>query len=224
MPRRWVVKARNVNRTAAAAAMALLAMSVSGPAQAAGEDKNSDLEWVLARRLNSTTVTKGLHSAYDRPVLLVAQNSCQWQSAMAALKASNSLDAYSSGPQPEPENVNWDLQTAVVVAMGQVPYGYSLDVNEARQNGGRLLLDVHVGYQSYENNLDDDNPVVVLLVDGHGVTNVRAMYDLDVPGLLSQANASSCDAQRAGSSVGGSQADPGSNVSMTWGSLKSLYR
>lgn len=215
------MKAQSANRMAAAAAMALMAMSVSGPAQAAGDSKSSDLEWALASTVTSTTAARGLHSGYDRPTLLVAQSSCQWQAAMAALSASNSLEA---GPEPEPNGVDWQHQSAVVVALGRVPYGYSLDALEARQSQGKLLVDVRVNYESTENNLEDNNPVVVLLVNAHGNT-VRALYEnLALPGMPSQNSAASCGAAHAAPSLAGSDGSAGSAVTMTWGGLKSTYR
>jgi hypothetical protein len=142
---------------------------------------------------------------------------------MTVLAASGSLEA---GPEPEPDGVDWSAQSAVVVAMGTVPYGYSLDVPEVRLNSGELLVDVHVAYQSYENNFPDDNPVVVALVDGHGMNIVCALYDLDVPGLLSQAAVVSCGIARSRSASRPMGAGLGAapTISMTWGSLKSFYR
>jgi hypothetical protein len=142
---------------------------------------------------------------------------------MALLAANNSLEA---GPEPEPDGIDWTKQTAVVVAMGTVPYGYSLGVQGARQISGALLLQVHVDYQSSENNFEDDNPVAVVIVDGQGMNTVQALYDLELPGLVDQSVVVPCGATRSTARLGRTDAslDTGSKVSMTWGSLKSVYR
>jgi len=208
-------------QSAVAAAVALMAVAVSGPVQAA-DSKSDNMEWALAHKLNSATVSHALRSTYGRPALLVVQNACQWESAMANLSASGSL-AY--GPDSEPA-VDWRNQSVVVVAMGQVPYGYDLNVREARQSEGKLLVDVHVDYVSYENNLDDESPVAVVVVNGHGMNQVRAMYDLDLPTLVKRASAPNCGLAHGGPALAGADngSDPASTVAGTWGSLKASYR
>ena len=208
-------------QSAVAAAVALMAVAVSGPVQAA-DAKSDNMEWALAHKLSSATVSHALRSTYSRPTLLVVQNACQWESAMATLSASGSL-AY--GPDSQPA-VDWKNQSVVVVAMGQVPYGYDLNVREARQSDGKLLVDVHVDYQSYENNLDDENPVAVVVVDGHGMSRVRAMYDMELPTLVSHASAPSCGPAHGGPALAGADAvsDSAPTVAGTWGSLKASYR
>lgn len=214
------MKARIGNQ--AVAAMALVTLLISGPAWANG-NKDSRVEWASARQLMCSTVVNGLRTPYDHPTLIVAQSACQWQAAMAILAASGALDA---GPEAEPPSVNWATQTAVVVAMGKVPYGYSLSVLGARQDSGVLLLGVHVEYQSTENNLEDVSPAAVLLVDGHGMNTIQALYDLEIPGLLDQAAVTPCGMARSGFGLRrtGGSLETGSTVSTTWGSLKSAYR
>jgi len=114
----------------------------------------------------------------------------------------------------------------VVVAMGQVPYGYDLNVCEARQSEGKLLGDVHVDYVSSENNLDDENPVAVVVVNGHGMSRVRAMYDMDLPTLVKGASAPNCGLVHGGPALAGadSGSDSAPTVAGTWGSLKASYR
>ena len=209
-------------RSAVAAAVALMAVAMSAPVQAADSKSNESMEWALAHKLTSSTVSHALRSTYNRPTLLVVQSSCQWESAMEALGASGSL---TYGAETEPE-VDWKNQSVVVVAMGQMPYGYDLSVREARQSEGKLLVDVHVDYQSYENNLDDESPVAVLVVNGHGMNRVRAMYDMDLPTLVKASNAPNCGTAHGGPalvSVGGST-DSAPTLAVTWGSLKATYR
>jgi hypothetical protein len=209
-------------QSAVAAAVALMAVAMSGPVQAADSKSNDNLEWALAHKLVSATMSHALRSTYSRPTLLVVQNACQWESAMATLSASGSL-AYGADAAP---TVDWKNQMVVVVAMGQMPYGYDLNVRECRQSEGKLLVDVHVDYTSYENNLEDESPVAVLVVDGRGMNKVRAMYDMDLPTLVSHANAPSCGAAHGGPALG--SADGGLNsapsLAVTWGSLKASYR
>jgi len=204
-----------------AVAVALMAVAVSGPVQAA-DTKSDNMEWALAHKLNSATVGHALRSTYSRPTLLVVQNACQWESAMATLSASGSL---TYGPDSQPA-VDWKNQSVVVVAMGQVPYGYDLNVRETRQSEGKLLVDVHVEYQSYENNLDDESPVAVVVVNGHGMNRVRAMYDMQLPTLVSHANAPSCGAAHGGPALGSADgsSDAAPTLAVTWGSLKASYR
>jgi hypothetical protein len=215
------VKAR-MAKSGVAAALALLALSLAGPARARGS-KNPGAAWAAARPLTCASMASGPRSSYDRPTLLVAQSSCQWQAAMAVLMANHALEA---GPEAEPDGIDWTKQTAVVVAMGTVPYGYSLAVQGARQSSGALLLQVHVDYQSYENNYEDVNPAAVVIVDGQGMNTVQALYDFQAPGLLDQAVAIPCGISRTTYGLGRTSAslDTGPVSSMTWGSLKSVYR
>jgi hypothetical protein len=164
-----------------------------------------------------------MHSAYDKPTLLLAQSSCEWQAQMAVLNAAGALEA---GPEPDPPGIDWSTQSAAVVAMGTVPYGYSLTVLGARQISGVLLLDVHVDYQSYQNNYEDDNPVAIVLVDGHGMNSVEAMYDLALPTLLAQAEDVPCGGARRPSSLRrtGGALEILPVVPTTWGALKATYR
>ena len=216
VPRRWVVKARSVNQTAAAAAVALLAMAASGPAQAAGNTKSADLEWAMGRPVADNAVAS-MRSTYSRPTLLVVQSACQWEKAMESL--SGSL-AYGADQMPE---VDWAHQAVVVVALGQVPYGYNLKVNEVRLGQGKLMLDLHVDYQSYQNSLDDVSPAAVVVVDA-SAPKVRALYDLDLPGLPHQADAPKCGLSSADQTASNGDTDPRPSVTGTWGALKSLYR
>jgi hypothetical protein len=208
---------RRVRISTLAALLALWA----GPAMARSDGAGAASQ--TARLLSSTTVIRGLHSGYDHPTLVAAQSSCQWQAAMAVLAANGALAA---GPEPEPPGVDWTKQTAVVVAMGMVPYGYDLDILNVRQIAGVLLLDVHVDYQTNENNYEDDNPVMVLLVDGQGVNAVQATYDLALPSLLPQAAVVPCgvtrSAFRLSRTAAGASAVP--SLPVTWGSIKSAYR
>jgi hypothetical protein len=209
------VKALIGNQTAVQVATLLL-LSAAGPA-AAGQEISS-VEWAAATPLPPVAVMSGLRTPYDRPTLLVAQSSCQWLAQMVVLAASGSLEA---GPEAEPAGVDWTNQTAAVVALGSVPYGYSLELVEARRNLNELLLEVHVGYQSYENNIEDVSPAATLVVNGQGMNVVRVMYDLDIPGLLDQATMVPCVAPR---SAIGPSTDAAPGAAMTWGALKGLYR
>jgi hypothetical protein len=205
---------------AAAAVAALMAMSASAPVQAAGNNKSSDLEWMTASHVTSTS-SAGLRSTYSRPTLLVVQSSCEWKAAMQALQATNSL-AWGADAEP---NVDWTRQAVVVVALGSVPYGYSLKVNETRELQGKLMVDVHVDYQSYENSLDDVSPAAVVVVNSHG-NKVRALYDLALPGMPTQSDVANCSGSHSGPGLDGSagSVDSGSSVALTWGALKSTYR
>jgi len=196
--------------------MALLVMSVCGPAQAA-DNKSSDLEWQAGRKVNENS-TSYLRSTYGRPTLVLVENACQWESAMEALQANHTL---SYGAEQAP-SVDWSRQAVVVVSLGAVPYGYDVKVNEARVALGKVMLDVQVDYKTYENSLEDVSPAAVVVVDAR-VAKVRALYSLDLPGLPHEANAPSCG-QQTQDRVAGSNGDAASAQSLTWGSLKSLYR
>ena len=56
------------------AAAALMAMAVSGPAMADGPN-GADMEWTLAHKLSTTTVSHALRSTYSSPTLLVVRPS-----------------------------------------------------------------------------------------------------------------------------------------------------
>jgi hypothetical protein len=210
-----------------AAAVTVAVLAIAGPVLAAsGNDKSPNPQWAGARALTCAAMQSGLRTDYNRPTILVAQSSCQWQAAMAVLAANGSLET--NLPEPEPDGVDWTRQTAVVVAMGRVPYGYNLAVLGAGQAAGILLLNVHVDYQSNENNLDDVTPATVVVVDGQGLNSVQVLYDLALPGLLDQATVVPCGTTRINSRLGRMSANLGTNTgpepSMTWGGVKSAYR
>jgi len=199
---------------------ALVAVAVA-PAQAAAPKGDQDLGWTLAAPLTSTTVMHALRTTYSKPTLLVVQSSCEWTTAMAALTLSGSLEY---GPEAEPA-VDWNTQSVVIVAMGSVPHGYDLNVVDARQNQGTMLVNVHIDYQSYENNFENESPAVVMVVDGQGMNKVQAVYDLDLPTLVHLAAAPICIVPHAALSLRGSDGGPDPTATMlTWGSLKSRYR
>jgi hypothetical protein len=193
---------------AAAVAVALMAMSVSGQAQAAPNGPG---------KVSAKVLAQGLRSDYSRPVLMIVQSSCQWDAEMASLSASHSLVG---GPDLEPQ-VDWANQTVVVVALGSLPYGYNSQLTGARQGLGGLILNVHVDYQHYQNSIEGVNPVMLLVVDGHDEKRVHVEYDMDLAGLQTDADAPRCG-EGGGPGLRGNGAS--SSLAMTWGAVKSSYR
>src|SRR5262245_49491735 len=162
----------------AAAAASLMAVAVSGPVQAAQSADAQGLAWATGKHLNARTLGQGVRSCYNTPVLVVAQSECQWEAAMADLAARGCLEA---GALPAPEGVDWRHQSVVVVTLGRVPYGYNVQVEEARQALGQIMLNVRVDYQQVDNYTEDVNPMHMLVLDAKGVSRVSAHYSLDLP-------------------------------------------
>jgi hypothetical protein len=163
----------------------------------------------------------GVRSCYNTATLVVAQSECQWAAAMADLAARGCLEA---GPLPAPD-IDWHRQSVVVVSMGRVPYGYSLQVDEARLALGQIMLNVHVGYQQVENYIDDVTPMHMLVVDAKGVNRVAAQYDLELPTLCGAAKALNCgDLQRASSVLGVNDDQAPTSPTVSWGHMKDMYR
>lgn len=217
------MKARTLNSQSAA--LVALAVVAAATQVAAARPAVAAPRMSLAQPVPYESMAQYNYSAWMRPTLQLVRSEAEWNSMMSQAVASGK--ALAAEPAP---NVDWSKYTVVVVALGEVPNGCSVEVQGARARANGLELDVHVSLggvnQSYT-----VSPSQVVAVARRNLSRVHLNVDATVAGLPTDATASASGASdgrlalRMHAATATSDAAPApTSTNLSWGALKNVYR
>jgi len=216
---------RNPGGLARQAALVALTVTAASLAASGAEAARKTSPALIGRSVAYQSLWRYNDAAMIAPCVIVARSAAEWDLLMQALVAKGQAIA----PEPAPP-LDWSQQAAVVVAMGEVPLGYRLEIVGARRDGRRTVLQVVIdqptaGYGSS----GYSHPAQAVALASKGLTDLSIESNVLVPGWPTGAPLAVGGAQDVGTmalSSGSPAAVAASPASgpRSWGALKHEYR
>lgn len=216
------MKSMALNKLNAALVSAALLTPLYPAAVTAAPNENAldHMRWMIGRTLEQQDLGQGLNGMWKAPVLVYVSNPAQWMEVMGEMALSGELD-YSP---PVPEGVDWARQSVVLVSLGSYPnYRYgSVQINEVRVSGKRLLADVSVT-PGQPGMTMTTAPYHLVVVDCCGPRAPGLRNKESLPVVMSVRTSSASSGSAMAGDTGHDTDDP-SVLQLSWGAVKDEYR
>jgi len=169
---------RNPGGLARKAALVALTVTAASLAASGAEAARKTSPILIGRSVAYESLWRYNDAAMTAPCVIVARSAAEWDLLMQALVA----NGQAVSPEPSPV-LDWSLQAAVVVAMGEVPLGYHLEIVGALRDGRGTVLQVHIDQPSAGYGSSGySHPAQAITLASKGLNEVSIDSDVLVPG------------------------------------------